>query len=52
MLLPGELGGRSELCREKAWPVKVSEMNHRHPRAAGLHVSQGSCSGPENSETQ
>lgn len=52
VLLPGELGGRSELCRGKAQPVKVSEMNHRHPRAAGLHVSQGSCSAPENRETQ
>lgn len=36
VLLPGEPGGRSELCREKAWPVKVSEMNRRRPRAAGL----------------
>lgn len=35
MLLPGELGGRSELCREKARPVKVSEMNHRHPLQLG-----------------
>lgn len=52
MLLPGELGGRSELCREKARPVRVSEMNHRHPCAAGLHVSQGSCSVPENGEAQ
>lgn len=52
VLLPGELGGRSELCREKARPVKVSEMNHRHPCAAGLDVSQGSCSVPENGETQ
>ncbi|EDL07064.1 mCG144576, partial [Mus musculus] len=52
VLLPGELGGRSELCREKARPVRVSEMNHRHPCAAGLHVSQGSCSVPENGEAQ
>lgn len=36
VLLPGELGGGPELCREKARPVKVSEMNRRRPRAAGL----------------
>jgi hypothetical protein len=35
VLLLGELGGRSELCREKAQPVKVSEMNRRRPCAAG-----------------
>lgn len=40
MLLPGEPGARSELCREKARPVKLSEMNRRRPHAAGLkHVS-------------
>lgn len=36
VLLPGELGGKSELCREKARPVKVSEMTHHGPCAAGL----------------
>ncbi|CAO2614135.1 hypothetical protein LEMLEM_LOCUS16416 [Lemmus lemmus] len=40
VLLPGELGGRSELCREKAQPVKVSEMNHRHPVQLGSDVSR------------
>lgn len=52
VLLPGELGGRLELCREKARPVKVSEMNHRHPCAAGLRCVSGSCSMPENSKAQ
>lgn len=40
VLLPGELGGRSELCREKAQPVKMSEMNHRHPVQLGSDVSR------------
>lgn len=51
VLLPGELGGRSELCREKAQPVKVSQMNHAI-LCSWAQMCLGSCSGPENGEAQ